>query len=144
MMQPAIDRTSLERLTALGRQKGRLTNQDLEEGLPVDRMSAEDIALVVAHLEEAGIPVDLDDALLDPHGMSRPPNMEGAQIVPFPERSAIPPVLPVKAEPLREAARVADPPSASETGNIRPVHWAVLAALLILLLIGFALFALPR
>ena len=90
-MQPAIDRNSLERLIALGRQKGGLTNQDLEEALPVDHMSAEDIALMVVHLEEAGIPVDLDDTLLDRQGRHRSQHMEGAQIVALPGALGRPP-----------------------------------------------------
>jgi hypothetical protein len=144
MMQPAIDRNSLERLIALGRRKGRLTNQDLEEALPVDHMSAEDIALMVVHLEEAGIPVDLDDTLLDTHGRPRSQHTEGAQIVPFPERPAGPPIKPVKAESLRGADPVAAEPAASDARTIRPVHWAVLASLFILLAIGVVLFWLVR
>lgn len=55
-----IDSGTLARLVALGRRKGHLTNQDLEAVLPVSAMSAEDIALVVVHLEDAGVPVELD------------------------------------------------------------------------------------
>lgn len=61
-----IDSDTLARLVALGRRKGHLTNQDLEAALPVDIMSPEDIALVVVHLEEAGVSVDLDETLLAP------------------------------------------------------------------------------
>jgi hypothetical protein len=136
MMQPAIDRSSLERLVALGRQKGGLTNQDLAEALPVNDMSAEDIALVVVHLEESGIPVDLDESLMSPHGSVSPHLVQGAQIVSRPERSDHPQAKPVRAElsrgPDSNAARSATPGSR----GMRPAHWAVLASLLILLLIG--------
>jgi hypothetical protein len=131
-MQPAIDRSSLERLVALGRQKGGLTNQDLAEALPVNDMSAEDIALVVVHLEESGI----DESLMSPHGSVSPHLVQGAQIVSRPERSDHPQAKPVRVElsrgPDSNAARSATP----GTRGMRPAHWAVLASLLILLLIG--------
>ncbi len=59
-----IDRSTLDRLVTLGRTKGHLTNEDLQAALPVDSMGADDIALVVVHLEDAGIPVELDESLL--------------------------------------------------------------------------------
>ncbi len=136
MMQPAIDRSSLERLVALGRQKGGLTNQDLAQALPVNDMSAEDIALVVVHLEESGIPVELDESLMSPHGSGSPNLVQGAQIVSRPERLDHPQAKPVRVElsrgPDSNVARSAAP----GTRGMRPAHWAVLASLLILLLIG--------
>jgi hypothetical protein len=136
MMQPAIDRNSLERLVALGRKKGGLTNQDLAEALPVNDMSAEDIALVVVHLEESGIPVELDESLMGLHGTGSPQVAQGAQIVSFPEHSDHPQAKPLRAE----LSQVSD----SQTVNLatpgtramRPAHWAVLASLLVLLLVG--------
>jgi hypothetical protein len=53
-MQQALDSNTLDRLISLGRKQGYLTNQDLEANLPIDSMSAEEIALIVVHLEEMG------------------------------------------------------------------------------------------
>ena len=66
---PMFDLGTLDRLMETGRAKGGLTNEDLEAALPIGSMSAEDIALVVVQLEDAGIPVELDESLLTP----RPP-----------------------------------------------------------------------
>ncbi len=63
-MDSGIDRATLDRLVALGRGSGTLTVQDLKQHLPTENMSADEIALVVAHLEDAGISVELDDNLL--------------------------------------------------------------------------------
>ncbi|MBB4041977.1 hypothetical protein GGR34_003661 [Microvirga flocculans] len=87
-MQQALDSNILDRLIALGREQGRLTNQDLLAHLPVDAMSAEDIALIVIHLEETGIPVDLDDSLIASHAKPRPLPRRSAEIIPFPDRAA--------------------------------------------------------
>jgi hypothetical protein len=68
-----IDSGTLARLVALGRAKGHLTNQDLETALPIDTMDAEDIALVVVHLEDAGVAVELDATLSQPSPAMAPP-----------------------------------------------------------------------
>jgi hypothetical protein len=140
-MQPAIDRNSLERLIALGRRNGGLTNQDLAEALPVNDMSAEDIALVVVHLEEAGISVDLDETLMSPHGVRSTQPAQGAQVVSFPER-AEPSTIPLKAELSRSPAQRTAGLQTPGARAMRPAHWAVLASLFVLLLIG--LFVLVR
>lgn len=51
-----------------GARKGFVTIDDLREALPIDQMNADEIALVVVHLEEAGVSVELDDDLM---GVSR-------------------------------------------------------------------------
>ena len=87
-MQQALDSNILDRLIALGREQGRLTNQDLLAHLPVDAMSAEEIALIVVHLEETGIPVELDDSLIASNAKPRPLPRRSAEIIPFPDRAA--------------------------------------------------------
>ena len=59
-----ISRDTLDRLIATGRSQGGLTSEDLRRALPIDAMSPEDLALVVVHLEEEGVPVELDESLL--------------------------------------------------------------------------------
>lgn len=83
-MQPAFDNSTLERLVTLGRERGQLTTEDLRTTFAIDAMSAEDIALIVVHLEEAGVPVELEDSLLS--AGSRPPSGVSAEIIPFPKR----------------------------------------------------------
>jgi hypothetical protein len=59
-----ISRDTLDCLVAMGRRDGGLTTGDLRRALPVDAMSAEDLALVVVHIEEEGVSVELDESLL--------------------------------------------------------------------------------
>jgi hypothetical protein len=91
-MAAGIDKDTLQRLIALGQRKGRLSPEDLLTGLPVDRMSAEDIALVVLEIEEAGVPVEVEETLAM---LARPG-----------ERPSMPvPVAPLPRSHLRPAAR---------------------------------------
>jgi hypothetical protein len=137
-MQPAIDRNTLERLIALGRQRGILTNRDLQEELPIGIMSAEDIALVVVHLEEAGVPVDLEESLLD-----RSPQRQGAEIISFPKRSGSPQARSLRSESLQSAPSMPSDASApTETSNMRGAHWTVFGSILLLALIGLVILAL--
>ncbi|RDI62659.1 RNA polymerase sigma factor region1.1 domain-containing protein [Microvirga subterranea] len=138
-MQPAIDQNTLESLIALGRQKGSLTNRDLEAALPTGAMSVEDIALVVLQLEEAGVPIDLDEDLLSRSQgavASRP--LQSAEILPFPKRSDDPP----KAHPMQELSAALSP--APQTPSVaaipsRRAHWAVIGSILIVVLIALAI-----
>src|SRR4051794_1286337 len=59
-MTPAIDRAALDRLIALGKGTGRVSMHELRTHLPVSSLTAEDIALVVLELEDAGVEVELD------------------------------------------------------------------------------------
>jgi MFS superfamily sulfate permease-like transporter len=61
-----ISRTDLDRLKEISRQRGRLGIADLQQALPVDTMSIEELSDVLVQLEEAGIPVEIDPALLTP------------------------------------------------------------------------------
>jgi sigma-70-like protein len=58
--------SSYERLLRLGKEQGGLTAHDLERVLPIDRMSMDELSDVLARLEDAGIPVEIDPALLSP------------------------------------------------------------------------------
>ncbi len=135
-MQPAFDNTTMDRLIALGREQGRLTNRDLQANLPIDAMSAEDIALIVVHLEETGVPVELDDSLTAPNPNAGPAPIKTAEIIPFPDRST--------------AARMKRKPGPQQKGNApRPdlpkaavqekgaAHWAAaVSGLAVLVLLG--------
>lgn len=58
--------TAVESLKEMGRQRGGLNVDDIRRALPVDTMSIEELSDVLAHLEEAGIPVEIDSVLLTP------------------------------------------------------------------------------
>ncbi len=59
-----ISATAVEHLMRLGRQRGALDIDDIRQVLQVDTMSMEDLAGTVARLEDAGISVEIDPALL--------------------------------------------------------------------------------
>src|SRR5215210_3868012 len=60
-----IDEGRLQDLIDLGQTKGRLSTEDLQEVIPVDTMSLEELAEVILRLERAGIDVEVDPALLE-------------------------------------------------------------------------------
>jgi hypothetical protein len=70
-----IDEGRLQDLIELGRTKGRLSTEDLQQAMPVGTMSVGDLAEVILRLERDGIDVDIDPALLqpDPGGAPRRP-----------------------------------------------------------------------
>ncbi|AWN49299.1 hypothetical protein DK419_25560 [Methylobacterium terrae] len=130
-MQAAFDRTTLDRLIALGRSRGGLTPDDLRRALPVDRMSAEDIALVLIELEEAGVPVDPDEVLLQ-QGRPLPP--AGAIRLPEPpppEAAAPTPESPPAATAASAPAPRRAAPGPARGGAHRAVVLAGLAALVL-------------
>jgi hypothetical protein len=137
-MRPAIDRSTVESLILLGKQRGGLTNQDLQAALPVGSMSAEDIALIVMQLEEAGVSVDLDESLSV--GGQRPttPPKRSAEILPFPKSphgrpKSSPGPVSLETKPRVLAAKRPAHPKA------RGAHWAVTGSILALLLIAIAM-----
>lgn len=85
---------AVQRLIEQGRRTGRLTTEDLSRALPIQSMSAAEIAGVVDRLDAAGIDVDVDERLTG----GRPRPQRGAAGSPLP--STIPPVAaPAVSEP---------------------------------------------
>jgi hypothetical protein len=137
-MQQALDSNTLDRLIALGRQQGQLTTRDLETNLPIQSMSAEDIALIVVHLEEAGIPVELDDSLMAPHPKPAMAPTKSAEIIPFPDRATAARTKK-RTIPLQNASPVQSEPAFVQQEK-RAAHWAVaIGGLLVLALMAGAL-----
>jgi len=136
-MQPALDSNTLDRLIALGRKQGHLTNQDLEANLPIASMSAEEIALIVVHLEETGVPVELDDSLVSPSAKPSPGPVKSAEIIPFPDRAAAA-RMKRRTGPLQKANPPQPEAAPSAQQGRRTAHWAVaISGLLVLaLLVG--------
>jgi hypothetical protein len=137
-----IDSGTLARLVALGRQKGQVTNQDLEEALPIDAMSAEDIALVVVHLEEAGVSVDLDENLLAQASPSAPLQSNPAAILLAANDPGSPP--PIRSDTTLSVSEV--PPSQDDATVKRQggfgAHTAITVAIILILLLGVVALAL--
>jgi len=136
-MQPAVDNTIMDRLLLLGRKQGHLTNQDLQANLPVDAMSAEEIALVVVHLEEAGVPVELDDGMAASNPKIDPEPVRTAEIIPFPDRSAAARMKRKSGSLQKGAASRTD---ASKAPNQKgSAHWAVAGSGLLVVVLLAAL-----
>ncbi len=137
-----IDSGTLARLVALGRQKGQVTNQDLEEALPIDAMSAEDIALVVVHLEEAGVSVDLDENLLVQASPSAPLQSRSAEILLAANDPGSPPAI--RSDRTLSIGEV--PPSRDDATVKRQdgfgAHRAVTIVIIVVLLLGIVALAL--
>lgn len=138
-MQQALDSNTLDRLITLGRQQGLLTTLDLETNLPIHSMSPEEIALIVVHLEESGVPVELDDSLMAPNPKTAAAPTRSAEIIPFPDRAAAS-RKKKRPAPLQKAAAVQAAEPAFVQQEKRAAHWAVaVAGLLVLALMVGAL-----
>jgi hypothetical protein len=127
MFGAMIAKDMLDRLIVEGRAKGFVDTQDLIAALPVQSMSPEEIALVVVHLEDAGVPVELDESLLAGRAtLARPVNapdfLAPARPVSLPseERRPLEPVL--RTDDAEEAANASSNRSAGSGG----AHAAVL------------------
>lgn len=57
-MAGTIDRATLDRLIAQGRERGELTAGELQAALPVDAMDVDALVLVMLELEAAGVSVE--------------------------------------------------------------------------------------
>jgi hypothetical protein len=139
-----IDSETLARLVALGQQKGHLTNQDLADALPVATMSADDIALVVVHLEDAGVSVDLDETLLARASTGAPMPRGPAEILPVEDDAA----KAIPKGPEGRLSEIEDPPSRKhpeiEERGAPSAHRAVILAIILVLLLAVLAFILGR
>jgi hypothetical protein len=61
-----FNEASLVALISLGRQRKRISTEDLRQAFPIDQMTIEDITNLVKRLEEADIDLDIDQILLMP------------------------------------------------------------------------------
>jgi Sigma-70 factor, region 1.1 len=72
-----IPTTAVDRLVQLGRRQAGLDTDDIRRALPIDTMTIDEITEVVAHLEEVGVSVEIDPALLVPqHRKMAPPELQ--------------------------------------------------------------------
>src|SRR6188472_2081219 len=69
---------SFARLLQLGKQQGGLTPHDLQQVLDVERLSTDELSDMLVRLDQAGVSVEIDPALLAPAsgraGLARRPD----------------------------------------------------------------------
>jgi hypothetical protein len=135
-MATPIPPDALLRLKERGRAAGQLTVADLAKELPVEGMDAEEVALVIAHLEEAGIPVTLDEDLLRPRPGAPAPPPPAIELPRAPRDTTLPAVsVGDAATPGRSSPATPPPPAA----KARYANGTVLVAGVLVLVILLAL-----
>jgi Sigma-70 factor, region 1.1 len=143
---PSVPKEALDRLIALGRSRNGLTSADLKRELPVEALGPDDLALIILHLEEAGVPVELDADLL-PLTAGPPraaPFASAPEVVPGPKpvsAAAGRPVGATSSPPIGEQAS-ARSPGGREGASWGGAHLAVVAAGLLVLALAAALIVL--
>lgn len=65
-MATAWESAGYERLKTIGQRHGRVTTGDVARILPMDTLSAHDLTAILERLEDDGIEVEVDAALLTP------------------------------------------------------------------------------
>ncbi len=138
-----FDKAALERLEALGRRRGHLTTGDLAGELPISGMAPDEIALVIVHLEDRGIPVEVDADLLAGERRPAAPPMEPGLILPDLAPGPFPVVATAGAP---GAAPLPGPPPDADAvgGGFGSTHRAVAIAGVAVLAILFAALFLLR
>ncbi|WP_267428619.1 RNA polymerase sigma factor region1.1 domain-containing protein [Methylobacterium sp. GC_Met_2] len=134
-MSQTIDRGTLDRLIALGRDRGELSADDLRAALPVEHLDVDALVLVMLELEAAGISVE-------PEAFGPPTDKPLTTALTLPSRDPGPVPLVRAAQSADAAAsmtdsgsRPASPPQADPddgAGVNRAVALAGLATLLVL------------
>lgn len=136
-MAGTIDRATLDRLIALGRERGELSASEFQAALPVDAMDVDALVLVILELEAAGVSVE-PEALGPRIEVTTAPGI----VLPPPGPSlTLPPTVPSGSD-LRpradaSAAALSPPPTAAraeEDGGVGRV--VLLAGLAVLLVLG--------
>ena len=67
-----INEAALIELISLARKRGGISMEDFRKALPIDSMTAEDLAHVLDRLDEAGFDLEIDPALLLPEDKAGP------------------------------------------------------------------------
>jgi hypothetical protein len=127
---------SFERLLQLGKQQGGLTPQDLRQILDVERLSTNELSDMLVRLDQAGVSVEIDPALLAPAsrcaGLARRPdnNLSEGRELPF----TVPREGPAQSAPEKAAPTIIH----TQPGYLRDkaVSTAVAVALGIILLLA--------
>lgn len=127
--------SDLDRLVEIGRQHRSLTIEDVRRHFPLAELSSEELAKLLARLEDAGVTIDIDPALLADRGR-KPRAVVGQSL---PEEQAPPPdrfeTLARSIRAARDTSSALHPPP-PHTG--RPVAGFLVVALAVLLLLVLA------
>jgi hypothetical protein len=96
------DANMVDTLVARAARSGSLSTEELRQVVPVDAMSVDELASLIARLEDRGVTVDIDAALLSP--TRRPSDQPRAA------PDVLPPLEPPRPAPsVRPMARPAEP-----------------------------------
>ena len=93
-----LSEAALTELISLARQRGSISMEDLRKALPIESMTAADIAHVVARLDEAGFDLEIDPTLLLSEDKSIAKSAKG-------EEAGLPETVPAKAEQRKAEQR---------------------------------------
>ncbi len=131
----------VDRLTRIAGGRGSLSADQLRQAVPVEAMSIEEIASLIAALEERGVSVEVDPALMSPRHPLSPEARAAAAARPVAES-------PPRAAPNRASAQTAAPASSLPPRQPRsagPPSWrAAAVALVALVVVAVVLAALIR
>ncbi|MBE7247520.1 MAG: RNA polymerase sigma factor region1.1 domain-containing protein [Actinomycetospora chiangmaiensis] len=138
-MSESIDRGTLDRLIARGRDRGELSAEELRAALPVERMDVDDLVLVMLELEAAGISVE-------PEAFGPPADKPLTTALTLPARDPGP-VPPIRAAegadaavaPTASGSRPAPSPRADPDDGPAVNRAVALAGLVTLLVLGTVL-----
>jgi hypothetical protein len=128
---------AVERLAALAGRRGTLTIDMLRRVVPVDTMPVEDLAAIISALEDRGVTVDIDPALLSLGARPSRPVDPTPAAWPRPEPADSAPPQPPPVTPLRPAAARPTPGIDTPPQQSRSVTPIVLLALLVVIVLAF-------
>jgi hypothetical protein len=128
---------AVERLAALAGRRGTLTIDMLRRVVPVGTMPVEELAAIISALEDRGVTVDIDPALLSPGARPFPPVGPTPAAWPRPEPAPSAPPPPPPVTPLRPAATRPAPGPAAPPQQSRSATPIVLLALLVVIVLAF-------
>jgi Sigma-70 factor, region 1.1 len=142
------DAEAVDRLVALAARRGSLSTEELRHVLPIDAMSVDELASLIARLEDRGVTVDIDAALLSPTRRPSDQPRAAPDILPPPEpprpapsvRPVARPAAPAPARPPERdtsaAPRVTGTSRPTQLGLILVVIFVVILALLMIGFVG--------
>lgn len=134
---------ALDELVNLARRRGRISMDDVRQVLPIDSMTVEDIARIVARLDEAGFELDIDPSLDATEGKTTVSETPAAELDP-----ALLPEIPQTKSVSEKPVDLSQPNQPRKDIKVRRTGSAIPASSLpwilafaILLLAVFAAFA---
>ncbi len=118
----------LDALTRLAGVRGTLSAEELRQLAPVDTMSVEDVAALIAELDARGVTVEIDPALLTPRHPVSAEARAAAPVTPRPRTQA--PPAPTRSPTEASGSAGSSPAPTPARGARRPSQAAVAIAVL--------------